>query len=212
MKTRAEIKALAKESFRLNYWPLVGIVALYTVINARLVYTGVGSAILTAPIMTGFFFVMISCFSGMGCDVGAMFTKGFENFGRKLGGYWWMQLFLFLWFLIPIAGLVLVVIKSLSYAMTMYILSDCPNVKAKDALALSKRMMKGHKWELFVFQLSFIGWHILSLLTCGVLYIFWTAPFCQLSFAGYYLELREDCLRRGVITTDELDGAPLMNA
>lgn len=214
MKTRAEIKTMAKESFRGRYWFCVGVVVLYWVVTMALGYTGVGSLILGGPILIGLNFVMINVFMGSPCDVGTMFTKAFEDFGRKLGGYLWMTLFLFLWslllFAFVIPGVVMIILKGYAYAMTPYILSDCPNVKAQDALKLSMRMMKGHKWELFVFQLSFIGWQLLNALTMGILGIFWVGPYQQISTAGWYLELREECLRQGVITTDELDGGPLM--
>ena len=75
------------------------------------------------------------------------FSEAFRNYPRKLGGSLWMGLFVFLWsllFIIP--GF----IKAISYAMTQSILADCPDVKATDALKLSMRMMKGHKWEFFV--------------------------------------------------------------
>ena len=212
MKTRAEIKTLAKESFRGRYWFCVGVLALYWVIVMALSYTGVGSLILGGPILIGLNFVMVNLFMGAPCGVDSMFSKAFEDFGRKLGGYLWMQLFLFLWALIPVAGIVICIVKSLAYSMTTYILSDCPNVKAQDALKLSMRMMQGHKGELFVLYLSFLGWWLLNALTLGILAIFWTGPYCQLTMAGWYLELREECLRRGVITTDELDGGPLMDA
>jgi len=212
MKTRAEIKALAKESFRARYWFCVGVLALYWVVVMALSYTGVGSLILGGPILIGLNFVMVNLFMGTPCDVGTMFSKAFEDFGRKLGGYLWMQLFLFLWALIPLAGVVICIVKGLAYAMTPYILSDCPNVKAQDALKLSMRMMNGHKGELFVLHLSFLGWMILNALTIGILGIFWTGPYRQLTIAGWYLELREECLRQGVITTDALDGVPLMDA
>ncbi len=209
MKSISEIKAMARDSFRERYWLCVGILVLYALVISALSFTYVGALILQGPLVIGLLFSMIQIFMGAPCDAGTMFTKAFEDFGRKLGGYWWMMLFVFLWCLIPIAGFVIAIIKSFSYALTLNILSDCPNVRAQDALRLSIRMMRGHKWELFVMYLSFIGWGILSVLTFGILYIFWTGPYMQLSFAGYYLELREDCLRRGIITTDELDGGPV---
>ena len=131
------------------------------------------------------------------------FVAAFQNFGRKLGGYLWMMLFVFLWSLLFwIPG----IIKSFSYAMSPYILSDCPNVKARDALKLSMRIMKGHKWELFVMYLSFIGWGILSALTFGILDIFYVGPYMNSSFATYYLEVREQALRTGVVTMGQLEG------
>ena len=161
--------------------------------------------ILTGPLTIGLnhFFVMNVLGRDDQLTMVTPFKSAFENFGRKLGGYLWMVLFSFLWsllFFIP--G----IIKGFSYAMAPYILADCPNVKAKDALKLSMRIMKGHKWELFVFELSFLGWGILSALTFGILEIFYVGPYMQSSYATYYLEVREAALRNGVITMGQLEG------
>ena len=166
---------------------------------------GIALLILTGPLTIGlnYFFVM----NVLGrSDITALtpVTAAFSpNFGRKLGGYLWMMLFVFLWSLLfCIPG----IIKSFSYAMTPYILADCPNVKAKDALKLSMRIMKGHKWEFFVFGLSFIGWAILGGLTMGLLNIFYVDPYMNSSLATYYLEVREEALRTGAITMGQLEG------
>ena len=135
------------------------------------------------------------------------FSEAFKNYPRKLGGSLWMGLFVFLWsllFIIP--GL----IKAISYAMTQYILADCPNVKATDALKLSMRMMKGHKWEFFVMGLSFLGWELLSALTLGILGVFYAGPYMRSSFAQYYLEVRDQALRTGAVTPGQLDGTELV--
>ena len=96
------------------------------------------------------------------------------------------------------------IIKSLSYALTPYILADCPKMAATDALKVSMRMMKGHKWELFVFGLSFIGWILLSALTFGLLQIFFVMPYMNAAFAGYYSERKIAALNEGVVTAEEL--------
>lgn len=161
--------------------------------------------VLAGPLNIGlaYFFVMNVLGRDDLVSVSTPFKAAFTNFGRKLGGYLWMGLFIFLWaLLLYIPG----IIKAYSYAMTPYILGDCPNVKAKDALKLSKRIMKGHKWELFVLQLSFIGWMILNSLTFNLLEIFYVGPYMQSTYATYYLEVREDALRRGVITMGQLEG------
>lgn len=244
MKSRQEIKWLAKQAFQNRYWPCVGALALYGVIVYALGLTGIGTLILGGPLLIGFNFYFVNVFMHGGCEIGGAFSKAFEDFGRKLGGYLWMQLFVFLWALIPygvilvfalilgvatavggsiaaavlaililiaacIGGSVLLVIKVLSYSLTTYILCDCPNVRAQDALTLSKRLMRGHKGELFVFNLSFLGWDILSVFTLGLLNIFYVGPYKRAALAGWYLELREQALREGTVTTDELNGALL---
>ena len=97
-------------------------------------------------------------------------------------------------------------IKTISYSMTQYILADCPEVRAKDALKLSMRMMNGHKWEFFVLLLSFLGWGILTVLTLGILGVFYVGPYQKSSFAAYYLEIKREALRTGAVTREQLDG------
>ena len=53
-------------------------------------------------------------------------------------------------------------VKSYSYFLVPYIMAENPTMGANEAITLSRRMMKGHKWECFVMQLSFLGWHVLS--------------------------------------------------
>ena len=195
MKSRKEIKLLARQAFQTSYWPCVGALVLYGIILSALVGTGVGPLILGGPLLIGFNFYFINVFMSGRCDIGVAFSKAFEDFGRKLGGYLWMSLFLFLWALIPVAGFFITLVKTFSYYLTPYILADCPNVRAQDALTLSKRIMKGYKWELFVFCLSFIGWDILNGLTCGLLGIFYVSPWKQTALSGWYLERREQALR-----------------
>ena len=225
MRTRQEIKAIGKSRFLANYWPCV--LAILLVMLAIGVVSGILSTpatiaasddgevsvsssfsllslLIAGPLTIGmcYFFIM-NVLSRQDITCTTPFVAAFTNYGRKLGGYLWMYLFTFLWtllFIIP--G----IIKGFSYAMTTYILADCPNVKATDALKLSMRIMKGHKWELFVFYLSFIGWGLLSCLTLGILSIFFVEPYMQSSLATYYLEVREDALRRGVITMGQLEG------
>lgn len=211
MRSRAEIKALARDNFSANYWPCVLVSLLVPLFLAACssITMGIASILLAGPIAVGMNHFFVQVFQGKGSfvNVGTPFSEAFTGFGRKLGGYWWMQLFLFLWsllFVIP------AIIKTYGYSMTMYILSDCPNVRAKDALKLSMRIMMGHKWELFVFQLSFIGWFILNSFTFGLLGLFYVVPYYQTAMAGFYLEVREDALRRGVITLAQLEGMPLV--
>ncbi len=91
-------------------------------------------------------------------------------------------IFVFLWsllFIIP--GIV----ASLSYSMAPYILSDNPNITGAEALKMSKKLMKGHKAELFGLYLSFLGYAVLSVLTCGIGFI-WLNPYINASQAAFY--------------------------
>lgn len=102
--------------------------------------------------------------------------------------YLWQQLFLFLWALVPVAGVVLVLIKSYSYSQALFIYRDNTNMIPKNTISQSKQLMNGHKWELFVLHLSFIGWHILSAITFGIVG-FYVTPYQMLSEIGFYKSL-----------------------
>ena len=227
MKSRQEIKAIGKERFKANYWNCVLAILFVGIIIA--VVSGIGSLgasgsiedgdyqpgplngvmslisfIVTGPLTIGLagFFVQ-NIYGNKDITAAYPIVSCKDNFGRKLGGFLWMELFIYLWsLLLVVPG----IIKALSYSMTPYILSDCPNVKARDALKLSMRMMAGHKGELFVFYLSYIGWGILTAITFGILGIFYVEPYMTSAGAVWYLECREDALRRGVITMGQLEG------
>jgi len=101
------------------------------------------------------------------------------------------------------------IVKSYAYYQTIRVLMDCPNVRATDAIRVSERLTQGHKWALFVNDLSFLGWFILSAMTFGILYIVYVGPYYQMTLSGFYYELKQDALRQGRITQDELQGAML---
>lgn len=110
--------------------------------------------------------------------------------GFKSGNYWntvkimaLLDIYIALWaclFLIP--GF----IKQYEYRMVPYILAEHPDINHKEAFALSKKMMDGQKFDVFILDLSFIGWGILSILTCGIVGIFWTIPYIAATNAELY--------------------------
>lgn len=113
------------------------------------------------------------------------------------------ELFQFLWsllFIIP--G----IIKSYEYRMIPYILSENPEISRQRAFEISKRMMMGNKWNTFVLDLSFLGWLILSIFTIGLLGIFYVNPYVQSTNAELYAYLREDALKNGYVSSNELIG------
>ncbi len=81
------------------------------------------------------------------------------------------------------------VIATLNYALVDYILIDNPELGIVGSIKKSKEMMKGHRVELFVLVLSFIGWTILASLTFGLL-LFWLIPYMNVTMANFYNKLR----------------------
>lgn len=81
------------------------------------------------------------------------------------------------------------IIMALAYAMAAYLVVDT-ELGFKDALKQSREMMKGYKWNYFVFGLSFIGWILLTPFTFGIL-IIWLMPYMVIADALYYDKLKE---------------------
>ena len=89
----------------------------------------------------------------------------FDRFGTGFAQSFLRTLYVILWsLLLVIPG----VVKSYSYAMTPFILAEHPEMTASAAIDASKTMMDGHKMDLFLLQLTFIGWELLSGLTLGI--------------------------------------------
>ncbi|RKI42597.1 DUF975 family protein [bacterium D16-51] len=81
------------------------------------------------------------------------------------------------------------IIKSYEYLVVPYILSEHPDMQAKEAFAASRQLMRGQKWKAFVLDLSFLGWAVLSGMTFGVLGIFFVSPYRALTFTALYRKL-----------------------
>jgi uncharacterized membrane protein len=91
------------------------------------------------------------------------------------------------------------IVKGYGYRMTQYILADSPNLSASEAIRLSDRMMQGHKMELFMLDLSFIGWYILGGLAFGV-GVFLVHPYKDATEAQFYMTLRSGYVAAGTET------------
>lgn len=119
---------------------------------------------------------------------GNMFKDGFGSWGRNVWGMFIVGLYATLWsFLLIVPG----IIKFYAYAMTPYILIDNPELPANQAIYLSKKMMKGHKFDLFILQLSFIGWGFLSIFTLGI-GLLWVVPYMMTAQAAFYQDIRKE--------------------
>ena len=111
---------------------------------------------------------------------------GFHDFWSAFKVTFLVGLFTFLWSLL---FLILGIIKSISYSMALYVLADNPGKSALECIEESKNMTEGHKAELFVLELSFIGWMLLGAITLGIAYI-WVLPYMQATFANAYEHLK----------------------
>jgi uncharacterized membrane protein len=120
--------------------------------------------------------------------VSNMFTGTFKKYPRALGLSFLYMLFVALWsMLLYIPG----IIKALAYSLSPYILKDHPELSPNQALNLSIKMMKGHKFDLFCLILSFFGWAFLAVFTLGVGYL-WFAPYMSTAMAAFYEDVKAE--------------------
>lgn len=109
-----------------------------------------------------------------------------HNYATSVKTIFLRDIYVVLWtLLLVIPG----IIKAYEYLMIPYILADHPEMTKEEVFAKSKELMNGQKWNAFVLHLSFIGWEILSLLTFGILGIFYVNPYKNMTFAGLYEKL-----------------------
>lgn len=144
--------------------------------------------ILALPLTWGFQTLFLGAVRGGEATAKDMF-EGYnkELFSRVLTTTLLYYVYVFLWsLLLLIPGC----IKSYSYAMTPYILKDNPEMKNNAAIEESMRMMDGHKLELFLLDLSFIGWAILSILTCCIGFL-WLVPYMNMARVNFYEDLKK---------------------
>lgn len=118
------------------------------------------------------------------------------HYGNVVLTMFLMNFYIFLWtllFIIP--G----IIKTYEYFMVPYILAENPGMERREAFAISKRMMEGEKWNTFVLGLSFLGWILLDLFTCGILSLFFLTPYVHATYAELYAYNKVKAYNEGYI-------------
>ena len=138
------------------------------------------------------------------------FREGKDTYFNVVKIMFLMKLKIFLWtllFIIP--G----IIKSYEYCMIPYIVAKDPNIDCDTAFEMSRNMTDGHKWNIFVLGLSFIGWILLCIPTLFLLHLFYVSPYIRLTMAELYHTLAAQNPYGGTYndynTIDELESAPL---
>lgn len=131
-------------------------------------------------------------------ELGALFD-GFRQFGRIFTTLLLQFVYTMLWMLLLIVP---GIVKAYSYSMTPYILYDRPDLQRNAAIELSMRMMRGHKMELFLLHLSFIGWFLLCVVTLGI-GLLWLIPYVETTVAAFYEDLKAEYTE-----TDDNAGEP----
>ena len=111
---------------------------------------------------------------------------GYSDFGSSVLVVIITGLFTALWSLLfVVPG----IIKAISYSQAYYIVAENKGISATEAINRSKAMMHGHKMDFFVLQLSFIGWGLLGVMTCGIAFI-WIAPYMNATYVNFYNSIK----------------------
>lgn len=192
-------------------WLLAG-TSDYVSLNEELVYniycaTGVDLSFLILhrafPALLVTFVSILTALLGMLLDTGYIlyhlgirrgeempYLTLFDSFsfaGKVILLYIVQYIFIFLWSLLfVIPG----IIAAYRYRFAYYNLCENPDMGVMEALNMSKAQTNGFKWQLFVLDLSFIGWNILVGLTLGILDI-WVAPYIAQSNIAFFQEIKK---------------------
>lgn len=189
----SELKVRARNVMRADHWGYVGLTFLMGVIVGLAVgiasFIPVGGSLaarilVSYPLTVGLAStLMLKRSTGRG-SVDDLFQAYRGNFSNVIFVMFMKGLFTTLWtFVFIIPG----IIKSYEYRMVPYILAENPNIDYRDALDLSKRMTYGQKFNLFLLDLSFIGWVLLTPFTLGLLAPLFLVPYMNLAnLEAYY--------------------------
>ena len=217
MWNRQQVKEQAKQIMKRNYWKMFVVTLIASILTGEKTtiiervqdFTSNNLSYDAQPIFYSFISVasilgiLYTIFIGNVIVVGknGYFTKNHDKnpelgeiFSGFKGNYLNVVKIMFLMDLKTLLWLLLLivpgVIKAYEYSMIPYLLAENPNLSADEAFSLSKQMTTGQKMDLFVLDLSFLGWIILGLICCGIGILF-VLPYPEATRAEVYLILKE---------------------
>lgn len=194
-----EIKSKAKEKINGKLWDvwkpaiIIGFISMIISVIATSIF---GNESTTTELVTALFSILL-----IPAEVGYIsymlkFVRGEEYDINELKAYYGqigiliiINILVYIFVLLGFICLIIPgIILSFAYTMVFYVFIDNPGLNAKDYLNLSKDLMNGHKFNYFVFCLSFIGW----ILLCGLIIpIIWVVPYITTAQTIYYEKLKE---------------------
>ncbi|MBR2715154.1 MAG: DUF975 family protein [Ruminococcus sp.] len=182
---------LGKDLFGNIWFSAVLAVLIYNLIMGVLsIIPTVGSLaalVVTGPLAVGISMIFMKLARNHNkVEVGDLFFSFSDRFGKDFGLGFMVSLFTTLWALLFIVP---GIVKAYSYSMAYYISLDHPDWTWNQCIKESMRITKGHKGELFVLDLSFIGWYIVGALCLGF-GTFWVMAYHMTAQANYYEALK----------------------
>lgn len=169
-------------------WAIFGAIAVFVII-VSLIATAIGltvKAFLINPIVLGAKTLFLRSYDRPS-DLKDLICGFKNNYIKNVGTLILKDIFTILWTLLFIVP---GIIKAYEYRMIPYLISENPDMSYKEAFTRSKDMMMGNKWEAFVLDLSFLGWFLLNMLTCGILGIFYVNPYYFATDANLYRAIK----------------------
>lgn len=158
---------------------------IYLAIMAIASSTSLIELIVYGPLTFGYI-LYIACNVDTNVNNLNLLFKGFERFVDTLvAGLLFSLAVGFGTLLLIVPG----IIVACGLSMTFFIMVDDPNISGIDALQQSWNMMSGHKWDYFCLMFRFIGWILLSIITCGIGFIF-LEPYMIAASQNFYRKLR----------------------
>lgn len=156
-------------------------------LNFRSGIFGFVAFILGGTLQMGYADFLLKQHDGKETSFNDLFSK-FDYFGTGFAQRFLRSLYTFLWSLLFIVP---GIIKGYAYSMTPFILADNPNLTASQAIRFSEDLMEGHKSELFVLDLTFIGWNILAAMTWNLGNIALN-PYKNAAYAAFFRQLQAE--------------------
>ena len=179
---------------------------------------GIANLLISVPISYGLISSFMKLKRGEDVDIAEFLNYGFSNFSRSwkvalqvilkmiipvvllivcilifvglmlLSATQGFQWYFILGVVIYISVLVYTIAQSYFYSLAQYLAIDNSNMQEKDAVLESQKLMSGHRGDLFLLELSFIGWAILAVFTLGIGCL-WLLPYMQVAQVCFYEEI-----------------------
>lgn len=193
MKTNKELRAQALASLKGNWGPAVLLsLILLAISGASSFVPGISlivSFLVTLPLSVGVYEAFRRLVLGEKVQlIDYSFNLGFNNWKHNVPVMGLMTIYTMLWSLLLIVP---GIIKSLSYALTPYIVAEKPELSANESIELSMKMMDGHKMDLFLIILGFVGLAVLCIFTLCIGYL-WLAPYMYAKMAAFYEDVKAE--------------------
>lgn len=200
MILRSELKQNAKDQLKNNWGLAIGIIIVCTLISsipnllveidsesfAISIIIPIITLVITGPLTIGqckFFINLANRSNPKFSDL----WYGFNNMLRAIGVTLLVGVIVFIGtilFIIP--GIIL----AFMYSQVYYIMAENPEMSIMNCLKESSRIMKGHKMDLFILELSFIGWGILMVITLGIAGLY-VLPYYNATLTNFYLDIKD---------------------